>query len=63
MMKILNKIRSLNRQYQTRQELRDLPTYLLNDIALTAEENVKELKKNRIITFLMFSLRYLIKGN
>jgi uncharacterized protein YjiS (DUF1127 family) len=63
MMKILNKLKLLNRQYQTRKELRHLPTHLLNDIALTAEANVKELKKNKIVTFLVFSLRDLIKGN
>lgn len=62
-MKILNTLRILTRQYQTRKHLTHLPTHLLNDIALTAETSANELKKNSLLHFFSSALRQLIKGN
>jgi uncharacterized protein YjiS (DUF1127 family) len=57
---ILNRLKIVSRQYQTRKQLRNLPSYLLNDIALTTETRRIELKKNRLVTLLINAFRQLI---
>ncbi|PKG40221.1 hypothetical protein CXF74_03880 [Psychromonas sp. Urea-02u-13] len=54
---VLNRLKRLSRQYQTRKQLRNLPSYLLNDIALTTESSRTELKKNRLVVLLFNALK------
>ncbi|WP_413699141.1 hypothetical protein ACLKMH_16620 [Psychromonas sp. KJ10-10] len=61
-MEIIKRLRHLHRQYQTRQQLKKLPIYLFQDIALTEVMIRKQTHKNKIFPFLVFALRYLIKG-
>ena len=61
-MEIINRLRHLNRQYQTRQQLKSLPIHLLADIALTEVMVKKQTHKNKMFPFILFALRFLIKG-
>lgn len=58
---IVNRLKIVSRQYQTRKQLRNLPSYLLNDIALTTESSRTELKKNRLVILLFTAFQQLIK--
>ena len=47
-MNILNKLSRFNRQYQTRQQLKGLPEYLLQDIGKSQQEINSELARNSL---------------
>lgn len=59
-MKAKNTISRLIRQYQTRQQLSDLPSYLIDDIGKTPEEIKQELSKNSVTFVLSKTLALLI---
>lgn len=61
-MKIKNRVSRLINQYQTRQQLRNLPEHLFKDIGQSNQKIKQECDKNGFITLLLQSLRYLIKG-
>ncbi len=54
-----NRVNKLISQYQTRQQLLNLPEHLLKDIAISSEQVAIEIKKNSLIN----SLLQLIKGH
>lgn len=61
-MNISNRLSRLIRQYQTRQQLRKLPTHLFKDIGKTQQEVVSELNKSSVIGGIVERVRQLIRG-
>lgn len=55
----IERLKSVFTQYQTRQQLLNLPEHLLKDIAITSEQLAMETKKNALFII----LRRLIKGH
>jgi len=53
------RVKKLISQYKTRKQLLNLPSYLLKDVAITSEQQTKEVKKNSAVNV----LRQLIKGD
>jgi len=51
-MTIFSRVNTLIKQHQTRQQLRHLPDYLIQDIGKTKKEINKELSKNSLLHFM-----------
>lgn len=51
-MTILNKLSRVNRQYNTRKQLRNLPEHLIQDIGKSEQEISKELARNSFFQLL-----------
>lgn len=51
-MTIFSRVNTLIKQHQTRQQLRHLPDYLIQDIGKTQKEINKELSKNSLLHFM-----------